>query len=101
MTEEAADPAAADGRSEHRRRVLKGATILVGVEVSEVKCMIRDMHEDGALLVVPSEARVPETFLLYVPVDGTAYRAEKRWRSGDRIGVRFLGKEPKPRWHYG
>jgi hypothetical protein len=86
---------------EHRRRVLKGAHILSGMANSAIYCSIRNMHEHGAELVVPVEARVPEEFLLYVPIDGVGYRSILRWRRLDRCGVSFSGTEPKPAWHYG
>lgn len=50
---------------------------------------------------VSPDARVPAEFLLYVPVDGVAYRATLRWREKDRVGVQFTGTEPKPKLHYG
>lgn len=86
---------------DHRRRVLKGAAILSGIANSVVNCTIRNMHEHGAELIVPSEARLPNEFLLYVPVDGIGYRSVVRWRKADRCGVNFTGTEPKPHWHYG
>lgn len=85
----------------HRPRVLKGGTILDGPNNSEVPCMIRNMHEKGAELSVDPDAALPKHFLLYVRTDGTAYRAELRWRNGKRAGVSFHGTEPKPAWHYG
>jgi hypothetical protein len=88
-------------RARRRARVLKGASILNGVDASEIKCTIRNMHEDGAELQLPAEVVVPNEFLLYVPLDGIAYKAVVRWRAGNRIGVMFVGTEPKPRWHYG
>lgn len=90
-----------ENRQRHRPRVLKGATILNGVSQSEVTCTVRNMHEGGAELRVATEANIPKTFLLYVPVDGIGYLSELRWRSGTRAGVRFTGKAPKPHWHYG
>jgi len=86
---------------EHRRRVLKGASILSGINNSVVYCTIRNMHDNGAELSVAVEARVPATFLLYVPADGVAYISTLRWRKFDRCGVSFSGTEPKPAWHYG
>ncbi|SMH46548.1 PilZ domain-containing protein [Mesorhizobium australicum] len=94
-------PAEAESRREHRQRVLKGASILNGINNSEVACMVRNMNKGGAELRVAMESRVPEEFLLYVPVDGVAYRATLVWRAGERVGVRFGGTEPKPHWHYG
>lgn len=99
-----AEPAATgydQKRRERRQRVLKGASILSGISNSEISCTIRNMHANGAELKVSSEARVPEEFLLYVPVDGIGYKSVVCWRSGDRVGVKFLGTEPKPHWHYG
>ncbi|MBB6407469.1 PilZ domain-containing protein [Mesorhizobium sangaii] len=86
---------------EHRPRVLKGGTIITGIQNSEVGCTLRNQHESGAELKIPLEARVPDRFLLYVPLDGIAYRCEVRWRRNDRVGVRFTGTEPKPKLHYG
>ncbi len=86
---------------EHRQRVLKGATIIVNLSKSEVSCTVRNQHANGAELRVPLEVHIPEQFTLYVPVDGIAYYANVRWRRGDRIGVQFTGRGPKPRHHYG
>ena len=89
------------GTRQHRSRVLKGATIINGISNSEISCTIRNQNSRGAELKVAADARVPTTFLLYVPVDGVAYQSVLRWRRDDRIGVQFIGTEPKPRLHYG
>ncbi|TPI26875.1 PilZ domain-containing protein [Mesorhizobium sp. B3-2-1] len=86
---------------EHRPRVLKGGTIITGIRNSEIGCTVRDQHAGGAELKIPLESRVPDQFLLYVPLDGVAYRCEVRWRRNDRVGVQFTGTEPKPKRHYG
>ncbi|MCV0397009.1 MAG: PilZ domain-containing protein [Rhizobiaceae bacterium] len=101
MAEVAEESKTSEQRVEHRKRVIKGASILMGVKNSEIACVVRNMNSGGAELKVPAETRVPEEFLLYVPLDGTGYRCRVRWRSGDRIGVMFTGTEPKPHWHYG
>lgn len=95
------DPADSKPPRQHRRRVLKGGAILTGVTNSIVMCTIRNMHENGAELTLPIEARVPSEFLLYVSADGIGYRATLRWRRLDRCGVSFSGTEPKPHWYYG
>jgi hypothetical protein len=94
-------PVQDDLRRERRQRVLKRASILKGIQNSEISCVIRNMHSGGAELRVAIDVQIPSEFLLYVPVDSVAYRAQLRWRSGERVGVMFLGTEPKPRWHYG
>lgn len=96
-----AEPARSGSEREHRNRVLKGASILGDVKTSEIKCVVRNMHSQGAELKVPAGVRIPDEFLLYVPVDGIGYRSVVRWRSQGRIGVMFTGTEPKPHWHYG
>ena len=95
------EPARSIPSREHRPRVLKGAAILGDVNTSEIKCLVRNMHDNGAELKAPLGVQIPNEFLLYVAVDGTAYKCTVRWRDGQRIGVRFVGTEPKPGWHYG
>lgn len=90
-----------ESREQRRRRVLKGASILSGISNSEVKCTVRNMHSQRAELQVSIDARVPNEFLLYIPTDGVGYKAVVQWRRGDKLGVMFLGTEPKPHWHYG
>ncbi len=85
---------------EVRRRVLKGASILRGVAQSEIKCVVRNQHGHGAGLQIDPQSPVPREFLLYIPVDGIAYRCKLSWRKGDRVGVEFLGTEAKPNWLY-
>ena len=86
-------------KREHRPRVLKGGSVITGIQNSEVAVMLRNQHASGAELKIPVEARIPDRFLLYVPLDGVAYRCEVR--RNDRIGVQFTGTEPKPKLHYG
>ncbi|OWK21508.1 hypothetical protein AJ88_19845 [Mesorhizobium amorphae CCBAU 01583] len=88
-------------RKQRRRRVLKRATILTGIANSEVKCTVRNMHSKGEELQVSVEARVPDEFILYIPIDGIGYKSVVQWRRADKIGVMFFGTEPKPHWHYG
>lgn len=83
-----------------RHRALKGAFILNGVSRSAVACTIRNQSETGFGLKVPAEAPIPKDFLLWVAVDGKAYRCHLEWRHGEQAGVSFDGWEEKPRWMY-
>lgn len=91
----------AEHRREHRQRVLKGASILQTINDNEIKVTVRNMHANGAELRVPLGVQIPREFLLYIPTDAVGYRSVVRWRNGDRIGVQFMSREPKPHWHYG
>jgi hypothetical protein len=87
---------------EPQRRVLKRATIVIGIHQSEITCTVTKQNKRGAELKVSLDAQiVPEELLLYVPVDGVAYRSRVVGRQGNRIQVQFLGTEPKPPYHYG
>jgi hypothetical protein len=88
-------------RSTRRKRVLKGATIIQGITTSEIECVMRNQTEHGAELEVPLGAIVPDSFQLYVAVEGIAYDCVVRWRRSDQVGVEFVGRGPKPRHHYG
>ena len=44
---------------EHRPRVLKGGTVITGIQNSEIAVMLRNQHAGGAELKIPLEARVP------------------------------------------
>lgn len=71
------------------------------MNISEIPCTVRNQDQGGADLQLPPATVAPDHFLLYVPVDGTAYRCVVRWREKDKIGVQFAGTEAKPWWHYG
>ncbi|TIR63789.1 MAG: PilZ domain-containing protein, partial [Mesorhizobium sp.] len=71
-------------RREHRPRVLKGGTIITGFQNSEISCSLRNQHSQGAELRLAADIQIPARFLLYVPVDGIAYKAVVRWRRNDR-----------------
>ena len=90
-----------DRRGEIRPRVLKGGTIITDAESSEIACTLRNQHAHGAELRVPPETVLPSEFLVYVPLDDIAYEAEVIWRRNERVGVRFVATQPKPRFHYG
>lgn len=90
-----------ENRRKMRPRVLKGATIILSNNQSDIRCTVRNQHEDGAEIYIPGVLALPDEFLLYIPLDGVAYRASVRWRKGERLGLQFTGTEPKPKRHYG
>lgn len=95
------DPGPQAPARKHRSRVLKSATILNGMDKSETVCVIRNMHSEGAELRYAVESRVPDEFLLYVPLDAIAYVCVVKWRHAGSCGVSFMGTAAKPSWHYG
>lgn len=84
----------------HRRRTILGATI-IPKNGSEMACVVRNLHSEGAELKVSPENPVPSEFLLHIHTDGRTLKCRLRWRHNDRCGVEFEGETEKPRGHYG
>lgn len=83
---------------EHRRRVLKGASIVTAMDRSHIPAIIKNMNENGAGLCIPAEEQLPAEFLLWIPTDHIGWRCHLRWRHGDRAGVSFHGSQRTPWW---
>jgi len=78
---------------EHRRvprqRALLGARIIFNQRCSTLDCVVRNMSEMGAMLVVPDTVLLPATFDLEIAQKQRTYHAVVRWRDETRIGVSF------------
>jgi hypothetical protein len=86
--------------SSNKHRLRRGTRLLLegkivsrdGTTVIDVK--IRDMSATGAILRMPPNVNLPESFSLLVVSDGKRYPIEKRKRKGERLVVQFVG-EPR------
>lgn len=72
-------------RREVRRRTFKSARIVFNSRQSTIDCIVRNLSEHGALLVVPTSLGVPKEFELWL--DDVTHLARVVWRAGDRMGV--------------
>src|SRR5215468_1520627 len=86
-------PPMAERRPIPRRRVLLG-----GVAASEdgaytLNCLIRDLNEKGARIVVSGRQSLPEELYLVITRDHMAHRARLVWRKGDEAGLEFVTSE--------
>jgi hypothetical protein len=77
-----------DRRQAKRRRVLKGARILVPEMGISCDCAIRDLSEIGAGLIFTTPVAIGETFELAM-YDNTIKQCRVVWRAGRRAGVAF------------
>jgi hypothetical protein len=77
-------------RNERRQRVLKRGKILTNDGFSTVDCVIRDLSERGARVVVEAECATQLRFSLLFMDTGFEQHAERRWQKGREIGVRFV-----------
>lgn len=87
QSENSAQQALAD--REHRRRALKQGTISYADGAISVHCLVRDQTEKGAKLRLQSPEPVPNTFNLFIPIDGLSKSCVIRWRENDYVGVEF------------
>lgn len=85
-------PAATSFRE--RRRSVRNRTFIGGKAIfhqrlSTLDCLVRNLSEEGALLVFPHSIVLPELFELYVPLKLESRMVRSRWFDGERIGVSF------------
>ena len=55
-----------------------------------IDCRIVDLSKDGAKLVAPPDADMPEIFHLQIDSSRMLGAAEVVWRGQNQVGVRFL-----------
>jgi hypothetical protein len=77
-----------DHRRQVRRRVLKGGRILFNSKTSSIDCVVRDLSDGGALLLVENTLGIPSEFVL-VMSDGRTEWCIVRSKSPNKIGVEF------------
>jgi PilZ domain len=52
-------------------------------------CLIRDMNEEGARIILSEAITLPDIVSLHVPHKEQTLRARVSWRRGDEIGLSF------------
>jgi PilZ domain len=57
-----------------------------------MNCLIRDLSEDGARIILSHTVTIPEVIELHIPQRGQTLRARVQWRRADEIGLAFSEK---------
>jgi hypothetical protein len=57
-----------------------------------MNCLIRDLSEDGARIILSHTVTIPEIIELHIPQRGQTVRARVQWRRADEIGLAFSEK---------
>jgi hypothetical protein len=78
-----------DKRLAKRKRMLKGARILIPSLGISVDCAVRDLSETGACLVLTTPVAITDSFELATHHDGAIKQCSVVWRTAQRIGVSF------------
>lgn len=80
-------------RKQARTRSYLGGRIVFFQRRCTVDCLVRNLSEDGALLVMHDTGTVPERFELDVGCKAQTYATRLVWRREDRAGVAFIAPE--------
>ena len=75
-----------------RKRVLKGAFIVLSEKAPRLACTIKNISDTGAALQVSTTFGLPASFDLII--DNQRYRCHSVWRTDTKIGVRFESTVP-------
>jgi hypothetical protein len=77
-------------RSSTRIRTYLGGRVTFISQLAAVGCLVRDISEGGAQLVISGAEGLPSEIQLDVPRINLATRARVMWRNGDVCGVQFV-----------
>ena len=73
-----------------RNRTFLGGQIIFNQRQSTLDCTIKNLSEDGALIVLSDAVVTPLLFELYLPLRREHRLVRSRWRDGARQGVAFV-----------
>ncbi|HEV7872525.1 MAG TPA: PilZ domain-containing protein [Xanthobacteraceae bacterium] len=83
-----------DNRYALRSRTFLKAEIDLNGGLSTLSCIVKDLSETGARILVSEGIALPETFRIHLPKPDRWVQATVRWRRGEYIGVHFDGEQP-------
>ena len=81
-----------DARTAQRRRVIKGGIIAYSSRHVTCPCVVRNLSDTGAQLQVHRAMEVPDTFELFIELDGFEAECVVVWRTEKELGVRFRAR---------
>jgi hypothetical protein len=76
-------------RSAPRHKCFLRAFVYFEGRSTAVDCVVRDISDIGARLQFHEPVVLTELLDLHIPLKGKNFRAEKRWRNGEQVGVTF------------
>jgi hypothetical protein len=81
-------------RRKHRRITLdRPCWIALADRATRKECILNDVSEHGARLIVPIASDLHDRFDVHFTRDGSvSFSAKIVWRNGDEVGVRFVGR---------
>jgi hypothetical protein len=61
---------------------------------SSMDCLVRDISEEGARIMLSESVIVPDAVKLHIPQRAQTRDARIQWRRGDEIGIAFADAKP-------
>src|SRR3954454_12876691 len=86
---------ASDQRVAPRLKALLAAKISFNNGQSTLDCLIRNLSDTGAKLIVSAAVALPDGFDLLIPQKSVTRRGRIVWRRGEAMGVRFEEDTPR------
>jgi hypothetical protein len=77
-----------ENRVNQRKRTFIGAKILLNGGASVIDCLVKDMSDGGARLMLDGAPTVPPAFDLTLS-DGRSFHCTVQWRTITGLGVSF------------
>jgi CheY-like chemotaxis protein len=81
-----------EARGQTREGCLVHGQISAPELIHPIDCTIWDISHDGARLILPDGATVPDKISISTPFSVSPRRAEVCWRAGGEAGIRLLGE---------
>lgn len=70
-----------------RQRTLLGARVVFNNRRSTLDCVVRNLSDAGALILISDAVALPAVFELEIEHKRRIYGARFRWRDGERVGI--------------
>jgi len=88
----AAHGEAADRRAQYREKVLRAAKIVFGGGDSIYNCLVLDESPGGIFVDMGAVVALPPEVTIQFS-SGAAFRAQRRWTTGSKVGFQFVGPQ--------
>lgn len=85
-----------DNRRSGRKKTFLTAYAVVGGSQGALPCLVRDLSQSGARIMMAGAERLPARFELHINGRAHMLRVDTVWRTATQAGVRLLEKVPAP-----
>jgi hypothetical protein len=79
----------AERRTSRRQKSFLRGVVHFDKSRGGTNCLIRDLSDEGARIVLSPAVTIPNTVELQIPQRGQTFRARVQWRRADEIGLAF------------